>query len=119
MRSGASGFISEDPNNTSVLYVYQTSGTFLVSEELEFNENKNIKRSITDIKIYSGKDIKSVYQDSSSLSLSGLSTDFSADVFLNKNIAPNFNVSDSIIITPESSGISTITSQENFLTVLR
>jgi hypothetical protein len=110
LRSGASGFISEDPNNTSVLYVYQTSGTFLVSEELEFNENKNIKRSITDIKIYSGKDIKSVYQDSSSLSLSGLSTDFSADVFLNKNIAPNFSVSDSIIITPESSGISTITS---------
>ena len=110
LRSGASGFISEDRDSTSVLYVYQTSGTFLVNEELEFNENKNIKRSVTDIQIYSGKDIKSIYQNSSSLSLSGLSTDFSADVFLNKKTAPNFNISDSIIITPEDSGISTITS---------
>ena len=110
LSTGASGYIAENPNNGRVLFLYQTSGSFIKNEQVIFNNNKNLIRSIETIKVYTPKDIKSVYQKSSDVSSSGLSTDFSADVFLQKNIASGFSPSDTITVQPAVSGVSTITS---------
>jgi len=110
LSSGASGYVAENPNNGTTVFLYQTSGSFIRNEQIIFNNNKNLIRTVEKIKVYSPKDIKSVYQKSSDVSLSGLSTDFSADVFLQKNIAPGFGPSDTITIQPSVSGISTVTS---------
>ena len=108
LSSGASGYVAENPNNGRILFLYQTSGSFIKNEQIIFNNNKNLIRTVEEIKVYTPKDIKSIYQKSSDVSLSGLSTDFSADVFLQKNIAPGFSPSDSITIQPAVSGISTV-----------
>jgi len=110
LSSGASGYVAENPNNGRTVFLYQTSGSFSKNEQIIFNNNKNLIRTVEKIKVYNPKDIKSVYQKSSDVSLSGLSTDFSADVFLQKNIAPGFSPSDTITIQPAVSGISTVNS---------
>jgi hypothetical protein len=110
LNSGASGYVAENPNNGNTIFLYQTSGSFIKNEQIIFNNNKNLIRGIESIKVYGPKDIKSVYQKASDVSLSGLSTDFSADVFLQKNLAPNFSPSDTITIQTSVSGISTVIS---------
>jgi hypothetical protein len=110
LSSGASGYVAESPNNSNILYIYQTSGSFIKNEQIIIDSNKDLIRTVSDIKVYGPQDIKSVYQDSSILSASGLSTDFSADIFLQKSISQNFNPSDTITINPNLSGISTVTS---------
>jgi hypothetical protein len=110
LSSGSSGYIAEDPNNSNVLFLYQTSGSFAKNEQVIFNNNKNLIRTIQDIKVYGPKDVKSVYQKSSDVELIGITTDFSADLFLQKNIAPNFSPSDTITIQPSVSGVSIVTS---------
>jgi hypothetical protein len=110
LSSGASGYVAESPNNGNIISLYQTSGSFIKNEQIIFNNNKNVLRTVEKIIVHNPKDIKSVYQKSSDVSLSGLSTDFSADVFLQKNIAQGFGPSDNITIQPAVSGISTVIS---------
>jgi len=110
LSSGASGYVAENPNGGNIIQLYQTSGSFIKNEQIIFNNNKNLIRSVEKIKIYNPKDIKSIYQKASDVSLSGLSTDFSADVFLQKNTAQGFSPSDTITIQAAVSGVSTVTS---------
>lgn len=110
LSSGASGYISENPGNGNIIFLYQTSGSFMKNEQIIINNNKNSIRTISSIKVYGPQDIKSVYQNCLDLPLSGLSTNFSADVFLQKNIASNFAPSDIITIQPPSAGVSTVIS---------
>jgi hypothetical protein len=112
LSSGASAYVVGSPNEKE-LTVSQVSGTFIQNEQITINNNTGITRVVSSIKTYGSQDIKSVYQDSSSL---GLSTDFSADTFLQKQIAPNFNITDVITISEGASGISTVTcSGKNFV----
>lgn len=110
LSSGASGYVAETPNSGNSIFLYQTSGSFVKNEQIIFDENKNLIRSIENIKVYGPRDIKSVYQSHLDVPLTGLSTDFSADAFLQKIIPLNFSVSDTITIQPAISGISTVTS---------
>jgi len=82
--SGATGYIV----STSTVYINlsQTSGSFIVGEKLLVNETEEYSRTVEDIVVYGSDDIKSVYQDSTSL---GLQKDFTADTLLRE--VPLFN----------------------------
>jgi hypothetical protein len=101
LSSGASGYVVSSPTNETIT-ITQTSGSFSPGEKILINGSTIISRTIENIRAYSISDIKSVYQDSSSI---GLSTDFAADTFLTSRLAPNFNSND--ILTISSSGIAT------------
>jgi hypothetical protein len=101
--SGASGYLVTT-SNTTTLKLIQTSGSFIEGEQIIINGSKSLVRSIKSIIGYGIKDVKSVFQDSSSL---GLSVDFIADTVLEKNIPQKFGVFDTITISPKSNGIST------------
>lgn len=103
--SGASGYVVSVPApNSTILKLIQTSGSFIDGEEITINGSKSLVRSIKSITVYGIKDIKSVFQNSSSI---GLSVDFIADTVLEKNIPEKFGVFDTMTISPESGGIST------------
>lgn len=107
--SGASGYVVGSPSGGDIT-LSQTSGTFISGEQIIVNGDNSISRSIKYLRTYAVDDIKSIYQDSSSM---GLATDFSADTFLEKKTPSNFRINDRIIITARSGGISTITSPGN------
>ncbi len=96
LSSGASGYVLQQPSLGSVnLTLIQTSGTFITGEQISINGSRDIIRSIEKTTAYGLNDIKSVFQDTTSL---GLSCDFVADAVLNKTIASGFNLSDTITI---------------------
>ena len=97
LSSGATGYLADKPNG-SAFSLSQTSGTFLVGEQVIINENPQLKVAIQDINAYSVEDIKSVYQDSDTLSGS-LQTDFIADTVLYERTPPNFSITDKLTIT--------------------
>lgn len=96
LSSGASGYVIETPTS-NILKLIQTSGSFIQGEQISINGSKVLLRSIELVKAYSTQDIKSVFQDTVSL---GLSSQFIADLVLEKNILPRFGVYDSVTITP-------------------
>ena len=100
LNSGASGYVVTSPTSQNVTLT-QTSGTFSPGEQILINGSTSLSRSINSVKSYTVNDIKSVYQDSSSI---GLSTDFAADTFLRSSTLQNFNSSDTLTI--QSSGIA-------------
>ena len=100
LNSGASGYVVSNPTS-EVITLTQTSGTFSPGEQISINGTTSLSRSISSITVYSAKDIKSLYQNSSS---AGLSTDFAADTFLKSSTLQNFNSSD--VLTIQSSGIA-------------
>lgn len=99
LNSGASGYVVGNPylNNISV---QQTSGSFIVGEQISINGSLEYSRTISNINVYGVDDIKSVYQN-----VSGLATSFIADTFLRKVTGSNFSKNDLITISP--TGIST------------
>jgi hypothetical protein len=101
--SGASGYVVEVPNSTRVKLI-QTSGSFIEGEQVTINGFKNLVRSIKSINVYGIQDVKSVFQDSTSL---GLAVDFIADTVLEKINPPRFGISDQITISPQVGGLST------------
>jgi len=107
--SGASGYVVGSPSGGDIT-LSQTSGSFISGEQIIVNGDNSISRSIKSLRAYAVDDIKSLYQDSSTM---GLPSDFSADTFLEKKTPSNFRVSDRIIITARSGGISTVTSPGN------
>ena len=114
LSSGASGYVVGLPSQNNITLT-QTSGSFIQGEQVSINGNTQISRSISSVKVYGSQDIKSIYQDSTSLSI-GLSTDFSVDTFLERKVPQNFNLTDTLTITPASSGVSTATSAgKNFV----
>jgi hypothetical protein len=100
--SGATGFATAD-GSSSVVYLRQTSGSFVKGESLIVN-GLDISRSIKEVHVYNTQNIKSVKQTDPF----GYGTDFTADSILEKFRFSN-GISQ-ISITAESGGISTVTS---------
>jgi len=102
LSSGATGYLAAKPNGAA-FSLSQTSGTFLVGEQIIINENPELKVGVSAINVYTTEDIKSVYQDASTIS--GLSVDFLADTVLYERTPPNFAITDKLRIT-SSTGVS-------------
>ena len=95
--SGATGYAQNQGGGSNVQELTQVSGTFVKGEQIIINENPAIVVSLTDVTAYGINDIKSVYQDTSSLS--GYSVDFVADTVLDNWLPEQFNVVNNISIT--------------------
>jgi len=78
MSSGASGY-SVSAGSGVIIYLSQTSGTFISGEQILINGNTTTVRSIKTVRAYNTKDIKSVIQPTS---ISGYSAPFTADTEL-------------------------------------
>ena len=78
--SGASGFAVSAGEASSTINLRQTSGTFSVGEQLIIN-GIDFPRTIRTVTAYSTEDIKSVKQTTT---VSGLSTNFTANCFLER-----------------------------------
>jgi hypothetical protein len=98
LSSGASGYLVQapGPSGTTGIYLSQTSGNFIVGEQILINESSEYRRSIIAIESHGVQDIKSVYQ--SYTTVSGISTDFSADTILDKKSATGFGINDKITV---------------------
>ncbi len=96
--SGASGYVQTAPGGSTSVTLIQTSGTFIVGEQLLVNESTELSRSIASVTAYSIEDVKSVYQDSTALN-SELKIDFIADTVLERKLAPGFGIADTVQIT--------------------
>jgi len=102
LSSGATGHLAAKPNETA-FSLSQTSGTFLVGEQIIINENLELKVGIQALNVYTVEDIKSVYQDSTALN-TALQTDFFADAVLYERTPPNFSITDKLTISGGSTG---------------
>ena len=104
LSSGAEGFASKNGGATgnNEIVVSQTTGKFIVGEQLVINERLNgyEKPSIKEIVTYTVDDVKSVFQDADGIKISGQSsgllTDFSADTVLYDRVLPGFSLTDQI-----------------------
>lgn len=102
--SGASGYATTSASGKDLL-LSQTSGTFIVGEQISINGVVTNSRSITNIKSYSIDDIKAVYQDSPTLTSNQLKTTFIADTELSRKVPSGFSITDQI--TVNNTGIAT------------
>jgi hypothetical protein len=93
--SGASGYAVSAGSGDDIIFLRQTSGSFLVGEQIIINGIELQKRSIRSVRSYGSSDIKSVFQ---STSVSGLSTAFIADTQLDKEIPFGFSPTDIVSI---------------------
>ena len=73
-------------------------------EQIIFNEDPEISRSIKTVRTFGIQDIKSVYQDASTLS--GYAADFVADTVLQRKIPTGFSITDELNIGV--TGIATV-----------
>ena len=106
VQSGASGYVVSV--NSATVTLSQTSGSFVVGEKILVNETDEYSRLIESITVYDTSDIKSVFQDSTSL---GLKFDFTADTVLKESSIP---LDGTIIVTPDGTNMAgTIESQGN------
>ena len=111
LSSGAIGYLGESsgtiPNH---LQVSMTSGQFIVGEQLIYNEKTtDVKSSIKTVTPYSVFDIKSVFQDVSTITGSGLVSDFFADTVLYDRVLPGFSPSDQLSVTATGGDTNTAT----------
>ena len=97
LSSGASGYVTTAPAGSNTLELTQTSGTFVEGEQILINETTELSRSINSIRVCGIEDVKSIYQDTSAQS--GYVVDFIADTVLQKRLAPNFSINDTINIS--------------------
>jgi hypothetical protein len=98
--SGATGFVVSGATSASIT-VRQTTGQFIVNEEIIIDDNENNTRTLTAVLSYSVSEIKSLYQANSS----GYPAGFAADAILNKTLLSGFTLSDNVSIT--SGGVIT------------
>ena len=103
LSSGASGFAKSAGGNSATITLRDTSGTFIVGEQIRINGLTTVARSIKTVTAHRLEDIKSVYQDSSVYS--GFAFDFSGDLVLKqspiKELGPGdeVNVNGSNVLT--------------------
>ena len=102
--SGATGYAVNAGNNSTLITLRQTSGTFLPGEQLLINGIDTYSRSIVSVKDFGNQDIKSLYQ---STAVSGLPVAFTADCFLDSINNVAFNGLDKLTISFDSSGNAT------------
>ena len=97
LSSGATGFVSG--RNSTRLDLSQTSGEFLEGEQIIINDDVALKDGIKDIVVHNTEDIKSVFQDTATISgVSGQGT-FLADTVLYPRALPDFGATDTLQIT--------------------
>lgn len=111
--SGASGYVVSAAAGTDIT-VTQTSGTFISGEQILINESVEYSRSIRSVRVFGTQDIKSVFQNSSSIS-SGIKTSFVADSVLQRFVPPGFNITDRLTITGGVSAGTVTCPGKNFL----
>ena len=95
--SGATGYAQYQGGGDYTQELTQVSGTFVKGEQIIINENPQYTASLIAVTVYGIQDIKSVYQDTSTLS--GYSVDFVADTVLENWLPEQFNVVNNISIT--------------------
>ena len=91
LSSGATGYLAESSGNTYKLN--QTSGEFLVGEQIIINEEITLQTGIKDITVYTTEDIKAVFQDADALN-SNIQQNFLANTVLHEVGLPNFAKTD-------------------------
>jgi len=108
LSSGAIGYVASV--NSNEINVTQTTGQFVVGEQLRFNESDNAvlednsTSSIIKIWSYTTNDIKSVYQASADSGLTG-TKNFVADTVLYDRILPNFRITDELTVDNDGSEV--------------
>jgi len=103
LSSGATGYLAESTSNTYKLN--QTSGEFLVGEQVIINEEVKFQTGIQSITVYTTDDIKAVFQDADGLN-SSLQTNFIANTVLHEVGLPNFAKTDLLNITGTTGKVS-------------
>jgi hypothetical protein len=111
--SNASGYVVTAPTNSD-LTLTQTSGSFIAGEQILINESTEYSRSVVSVKSFNTQDIKSVFQNSTSVS-SGIKTSFVADTVLQRVIPTGFNITDRVTITGGTSAGIVTCPGKNFL----
>ena len=101
LSSGATGYVSVVATNDYSLT--QTSGRFLVGEQVIINENPKFKTSIKGMTIYDTSDIKALFQDADALNTS-LNTNFIADTVLYEQELERFGVKDQLVVSGGNTG---------------
>ena len=96
LSSGASGFATAAGGNSATIKLRDTSGTFIVGEQIRINGLTTVARSIKTVTAHRLEDIKSVYQDSSAFA--GFAFDFSGDLVLKTTPIRELSPSDEILI---------------------
>ena len=112
LSSGAIGYLAEISGTSASdeINVSETTGTFIVGEQLIYNEKTtDTKSSVVKINAYNVFDIKSVFQDISTISGSGLVSDFIADSVLYDRVLPGFSPSDQLSVTATGGATNTAT----------
>jgi len=112
LSSGAIGYLAEVSGTSAAdeINLSSTTGTFIVGEKLIYNEKTtDSKSSITKINAYNVFDIKSIFQDISTISGSGLVSNFVADSVLYDRVLPGFSPADQLnVLGGGSSNTATI-----------
>ena len=103
LSSGATGYLAVSTGNTYSLN--QTSGEFLVGEQVIINEEVKFQTGITGITVYTTEDIKAVFQDADALN-SDLQKNFIADTVLHEVGLPNFAKTDLLKINGTTGTVS-------------
>ena len=101
LSSGATGYLSASTGNSYSLT--QTSGKFLIGEQVIINENEEYKTSITAASFFDTSDIKAVFQDSDALNTS-LHTNFIADTVLYEQELADFGAKDQLVVSGGNTG---------------
>ena len=96
LSSGASGFAHNSGGNSSSILLEETSGTFIVGEQIRINGLTTIARSIKTVTAHRLEDIKSVYQNSSAFA--GFAFDFSGDLVLKSTTIRELSPADEVSI---------------------
>mgnify|MGYP001294146206 CR=1 FL=1 len=104
LSSGASGFARNAGGNSASILLEDTSGTFIVGEQIRINGLTTVARSIKTVTAHRLEDIKSVYQNTNG-SFAGFGFDFSGDLVLKsvpiRELSPSdeINISGSNVLT--------------------
>ncbi len=113
--SGATGYSVYSGNNSTTIFLRQTSGTFIKGEKITINGIENLSRSIVDVSSYSINDVKSVCQPTS---FNGLSIPFLADTVLEPSVPQGFSNSDLITIAPNV-GFASVTASGKLFSAIK
>ena len=107
LSSGATGYAIAAGNAGSVVKLTQVTGVFVAGEQIIINEDPEISRSIATVRTFGIQDVKSVYQDASSVS--GYAVDFVADTVLQNKVPTGFSITDKLNISLDASGVGIAT----------
>jgi hypothetical protein len=100
--SGAKGYLVSNVSASTTLTLYQVSGSFIVNEQIKIN-GLDVSRTIASVKDYSLSDVHQIY-----------SPGFTADPILSRGLL----ASPSAVTITTNSGISTVTTSDNFYTTI-